>query len=231
MADPNPNPNPVNEPVIEEPVVTEDPPKLDPEDDLFQKRLQEEVAKQLKPMKENIDKAYQLRDKAVEEAEKIKEEKRLAEIQRLEEEGNHKAAYEKKLEQLAKENKTLISQNVELTRDNDVRAALSALEFKNDKSYEMARRDIVDQLVKTESGVWVHRSGQSIQEYVSAFAEDNTNSFLFKVQRSTGSGRTTPDVSTQVTSTAKDNESLFSKSQDEVLKLAAAGKLPHQQQN
>ena len=179
-------------------------------------------------MKKNLDKAYEARDEVQRKLAALEEEQRQADIKRLEEEGKHQEAFQKKLETLEKENRSLSARNVELTRDNDVRSALSTLDFRNDKSYEMARRDIVDQLVKADNGVWVHRSGMSIQEYVKSFAEDDGNAFLFKVKRSTGSGGDSPSVSNPVSS-SDEPKSLFDLSQEDVITLAAQGKLPHQQ--
>ena len=197
--------------------------------DLIEKLVQERLDNQLQPIKKNLDKAYALRDEALKKAEHLEAEKKEAELKRLEEEGNFKEAYERRLKEMSTKNETLAEQNIRLTRDIDVRQALNVLDFRNDRSYEMARKEITEQLVKNENGTWVHRSGITIQDFVKSFAEDDGNSFLFKAKVSSGSGGSGPSVSNKVSSNEK--KSLFEMSQEEVIKMAEEGRLPRQHEN
>jgi hypothetical protein len=111
--------------------------------------------------------------------------------------------------------------NVELTRDIDVRNALASHPFRNENAVEMAYREIVGQLVQNDQGVWVHKTGISIRDFVKGFADSDDNSFLFKAKASSGSGSNGGKPS----DTSGGKKSLFQLSQDEVLKLAKEGKL------
>lgn len=193
----------------------------------FDKLVKDQVAEALKPIKEKLDGAYGSRDEALKKLAEIEQEKKDAELKRLKEEGKHKEAHE--LEMATERAKTgiLEKKNIELTRDIEVRQALSGLEFRNDNALEMAYREIVPQLVKNEQGIWMHRSGGSIRDHVKSFADAEANSFLFKVKSSSGAGTGGGDLKIPDKSSG-DKKSLFSMSQDEVLKLAAEGKLPTQ---
>lgn len=192
------------------------------DNDLISKLVKEGIEEALKPIKSNLDKAYGERDRYKEQLEKIEKEKREAELKRLEEEGKHKEVYEARLQEEREAREKLERQNIELTRNIEVRNSLSTLQFRNANALEMAQKEIVAQLVRNEQGFWVHRSGISIQDFVKAFADSEENAFLFKVKVSSGGGSTTS--STTVPSSDK-KKSLFEMSQEEVLKLAQEGKL------
>lgn len=176
----------------------------------------------LKGLKEKLDKAYAARDGALSEVDSFKKKERDAEIKRLEDEGKHREAYDLRLKELERENNELKSNNTALSRDNVLTAALAAMPFRNDRSLQMARQEIVAELVQNEQGQWVHKSGVAIKDFVKAFSEVEDNAFLFKAKQSSGSGTGTPNSNPSNGTPKK----LSEMSQEEVLKLAATGKLP-----
>ena len=186
--------------------------------DLVQKRVDES----LKEIKGNLDKAYNQRD----ELQKKLAEKELAENEakkkKLEEEGKHKELYELQLSEERAKREALEKRNTELSRDVELRQALSGKNFKNDRTTNIAFKEIVDELVKNDAGVWMHKSGLAISEYVDKFCSDEGNAFLFTVKANSGSGTSS---STGETNTNSKPKSLFAMSQAEVLKLAEEGKL------
>jgi len=184
--------------------------------------VQTKISEALKPIKENLDKAYKARDEALAKAATYEKEKREAELARLTEEGKHKEVYEIKLAEERQAREAAEAKAVELTRDMTLRSELGALEFRNENAKEMAYRELVPTLVKDANGNWVHKTGISIKDAVKVFADAQDNSFLFKQKVSTGTGSTRQRPS----SPAAEKTSLFAMSQDEVLKLAAEGKLP-----
>jgi hypothetical protein len=177
---------------------------------------------ELKGLKEKLDKAYKARDEALGTVDSFKKKEREAEIKRLEDEGKHREAYDLRVQELERENNELKSNNTALSRDNVLTAALAAMPFRNDRSLEMARREIVAELVQNEQGQWVHKTGVAIKDFVKAFAEIEDNAFLFKAKQSSGSGLGTTNSNSSNTTPKK----LSELSQAEVLKLAAEGKLP-----
>jgi hypothetical protein len=190
--------------------------------DLISKLVKEGIEEALKPIKSNLDKAYGERDRYKDQLEKIEKEKREAELKRLEEEGKHKEVYEARLKEEREAREKLERQNIELTRNIEVRNSLSTLQFRNANALEMAQKEIVGQLVRNDQGFWVHRSGISIQDFVKAFADNDENAFLFKVKVSSGGGSTS---STSIPVADVKKKSLFEMSQEEVIKLAQEGKL------
>ena len=186
----------------------------------IEKIVKERIAEALKPMKENLDKAYGSRDDALKRIAEFEKKEKDAELKRLQEEGKHKEAYELQLAEEKARREVLEKRNIELTRDIEVRNALGSQPFRNDNALEMAYKEIVGQLVQNEQGLWVHKSGVSVKDYVKSFAESEDNSFLFKVKASNGGG--TPNIKSSPTN--KD-ESIFNLSQAEVLKRIAEGKI------
>jgi E3 ubiquitin-protein ligase DOA10 len=187
-------------------------------DDTIQKLIDE----RLKPMKENLDRAYKSRDEALKKIQEFEKKQREEEIKRLQEEGKHREAYEMQLAEERTKREALEKRNIELTRDLEVKTMLSDLDFRNDKARDLAFSEIVKDLVQNQDGKWVHRSGISLNDFIKSFGDNQDNSFLFKQKVSSGSGTTSrisPSSSTQ-------KSSLFEMSQDEVLKLAREGKLP-----
>jgi hypothetical protein len=201
----------------EEPKTPETPPDIE---SLVQKAVDE----QLKGIKEKLDNAYAVRDEALKKVKEMEDTVRKKEIEQLENEGKHREALEMKLEEERKLRADIEKRNTELTRDMRVKDLLSGLEFNNSRAYELAHREIVNDLIQDEKGSWVHKKGLSIEDAIKEFAENEANSFLFKQKKSSGPGL--PSNINPSNPTAK--TSLFKMSQAEVLKLAAEGKLPHQ---
>jgi hypothetical protein len=112
-------------------------------------------------------------------------------------------------------------ETTKLKRDGVLNDALSSMDFRSDKSREMARQDISNELVQDEEGAWVHKSGSNIRDYVEAYAQSEDNSFLFRVKSNTGAGSGSPAgaPSTDV------SKSISDMSTSEILALAAKGKL------
>ena len=150
--------------------------------------VDEEVSKAIKNIKVNLDNAYKERDEALSQMEKVKAEKRQAEISSLEQQGKHAEAMQMKLNEVNKRLEQYEQKNTELSRDNAVRTQLNALNFKSEKAANMAYSDIVNSLKKDATGNWVHESGSSIGETVSNYAKDENNAFLFSVKANMGSG-------------------------------------------
>jgi hypothetical protein len=196
--------------------------------DMIANLVAQQVSEQLKDIKSKLDKAYSVRDDAISKAEILERKEREATLKKLEEEGKHKEVFDMKLVEkdaayndlLGKYN-ALEQNNLQLTRDSQVRDLLRGTEFRNDKAGDMAFHEVIGQVVKDDKGNWVHRSGVSIKDFITAFVSDEANSFLLKPKVSSGGGTTT-------TTTSKGNtsKSLFEMTQEEVLKMAADGKLP-----
>jgi hypothetical protein len=216
-----------NPEVTQEPTPTQAPTTFDPKDqEMLDRLIEEKAAEKLKETKKLLDNAYAERDRANAELAKTREKERQAELKKLEEEGKFKEAYELKLAaEQAKYNETVAKMqaleetNLTLTRDSQVKSLLSECKLRNGDAAEMAFGSIIANLVRNEQGVWVHKTGISVSDYVKAFASDDSKSFLFASKQSSGAGTTT----TSPAPTTK--KSLFSMSQADVLKMAAEGKL------
>jgi len=183
--------------------------------------VSERVAAAIAEIKGKLDAAYEKRDSANKELESYKQKEREAEIALLKEQGNLKEAHEKELETLKAENNKLLQQNLSLTRDGAIKNALTGYETRNAKAATVAQEAIASELIRDDSGVWVHRSGKSIPAFVAEFAADAENAFLFKPKANNGSGG---GGNTQVVDTNA-KKSLFAMSQDDVIKLVQEGKL------
>ena len=83
-----------------------------------------------------------------------------------------------KIAEMSAKLETYEQKNTELSRDNAVRSQLNSLNFKSEKAANMAYSDIVKGLKKDALGNWVNENGTSINETVSSYAKDDTNSFL-----------------------------------------------------
>lgn len=194
------------------------PPKdVKNEDDPIEKAVQERLSK----MKANMDRMdKELKETLKQKAELEKKEKD-ARLKALEEEGKFKEAADLRIKDLEAKLELYQSENVKLNRDNVLANALTGLEFRNDRSREMAYRDIVEQLVQNENGVWVHKSGNSIRDFVDSYSKSDDNSFLFRVKMNSGTGTGTPN-GTPSTDTSKKVSEMTTQ---EVLDLARKGKL------
>jgi len=191
-----------------------------------EKIVQEKVEESLKEIKSKLDNAYSARDDAVKKVKAFEAEKREAELKRLEEEGKHREAYEQRLAEANAAREAAEKRNIELTRDLELKGVLADLPFRNEKSREMAFREVVDQLVQTENKLWVHKTGVSIRDFIKTFSSNEENAFLFKAKASSGTGS---GGNNKPTTVSGENKSLFLMSQEEVLTLAAEGKLPKRQ--
>lgn len=191
--------------------------------DPVQKLVEEKVKEAVKNIKSQLDNAYSARDEALKKLAEIEKFKKQEELKRLQEEGKHREALEMQLAEERAQKSAYEKKVIELTRDIELKGALSSYTFKNDNAFNMAYREIVDQLVQDDKGVWRHRSGVSLKDYVRQFSESDENSFLLKPKFSSGSGSSSVKVSSP--SSGLDGKSIFSLPQEEVLKLAREGKL------
>jgi hypothetical protein len=180
------------------------------------------IQEALKPIKTKLDSAYKERDEALRKAAEYEQKEKEANIARLQEEGKHKEAFELQLAETQAKLEAVTKRNVELARDAEIKTVLANYALRSDKARDMAYMDIASQLIQNENGVWVHKSGADLRTFVKQFSEHDDNSFLFKAKPSSGGG-TTPSG----TNNLPDNspKSIFAMSQEEVLKLAAEGKL------
>jgi hypothetical protein len=192
-------------------------------DPVLEELLSKKVQESLQPIKEKLDNAFKMRDEALAKVAEFEKKEREAEKARLKEAGKLTELFEMQLAEERAAREAAEKQNVQLTRDISVKSILATLDFRNEKSREMAYKEIVEQLVRNEQGEWVHRSGINVRDYVKAYAEQEDNSFLFRPKVSSGSGGSSPSTSS---STSSKQKSLFEMSQEEVLQLAMEGKLP-----
>ena len=183
--------------------------------------VDEEVSKAISNIKLNLDNAYKERDNALGEIEKIKVEKRQAEISSLEQQGKHSEAMQIKLNEMNVKLEAYEQKNTELSRDNAVRTQLNSLNFKSEKAANMAYSDIVKSLKKDALGNWVNENGTSINETVSSYAKDEGNSFLFSVKANMGSGITPAKPSTGSTPVS----SIKDMTTDEMLNAVSKGQV------
>lgn len=198
---------PVEAPVAEEPKPADD--------------VESIVAERLAQMKENMNRMSKERDEALKLKAEMEQAKKDADISRMKEEGKLQEALELEVADLKAKLGVYEVETTKLRRDGVLNDALAGMEFRNDKSRDMARREIVEQLVQDESGAWKHNSGSNINDYVAAYAQSEDNSFLFRVKSNTGAGSGSPAGAPQ-TDVSK---SISDMSTTEILALAAKGKL------
>lgn len=191
-------------------------------DETIAKLVAERVNEQLKDIKNKLDSAYEVRDEAIREAAKIKEEQKAAQIGKLEEEGKHKEVYELKLADLQGKLEARDAQITELTRNTAVREAISGLEFRNESASKMAYTEIVGDLIQDENGAWIHKSGISIKEFAALYRKDDEKSFLFKPKQSSGVNTGTPTSALQSDPT-KVTKPLSEMSHEELMQAINAG--------
>jgi hypothetical protein len=191
-------------------------------DDTIAKLVEQRVAEQLQDIKGKLDSAYEIRDEAIKEAAKIKEEQKTVQINKLEEEGKHKEVYELKLADLEGKLEARNSQITELTRNQAVREAISGLEFRNESASKMAYTEILSDLIQDENGAWIHKSGISIKEFASLYRKDDEKSFLFKPKQSSGVNTGTPTSALQ-SDPSKLTKPLSEMSHEELMQSINAG--------
>jgi hypothetical protein len=179
------------------------------------------VADRLAKMKENMDRMSKERDDALKMKADMEAKAKEDAIARMKEEGKLQEALEMELADARAKLASFEEQNVKLSRDNVLNQALAGMEFRNDKSRDMARREIVEQLTQGEEGAWMHSSGLTISDFVESYAKSEDNSFLFRTKNNSGAGTGTP-AGAPSTDIAK---SIGEMSTTEILALAAKGKL------
>lgn len=196
--------------------------------DPVQKLVDDRVKEAVKDIKSKLDGAYSARDDALRKLAEIETFRKQEEVKRLQEEGKHKEALEMQLAEERAQKAAYEKRVVELTRDMELRSALTNFTFRNDNAFNMAYREIVEQLVQDDKGIWKHKSGVPLKDFVKQFAEAEENSFLIKPKVSSGSGSQPASKSASSSSSNLDGKSIFSLTQEEVLKMAREGKLPSQ---
>jgi len=202
-----------NESVTDQPDTATDEQDIDP--------VEREVQDRLSKMKANMDRMAKERDEALKKVAETEQKQRQEQIKRLEEEGKLQEALEMKLAEAEAKLKVFEEENTKLNRDNVVNSVLGQLEFRNERSRQMAYRDIVEQLVQNENGVWVHKSGTQIQDFILSYSKNEDNSFLFRVKANSGAGTTTPSGSPNM----QQKKSISELNTEEILALAAKGQL------
>lgn len=209
-----------NEEVVEAPVEETAAEKVEtpePQKNDIEAIVEERLAK----MKANMDRMASERDEALKLKADLEAKAKEDTISRMKEEGKLQEALEMELADARAKLASFEEQNTKLSRDNVLNQALTGMEFRNEKSRDMARREIVEQLVQNEEGVWVHSTGSDIRDYVEAYAKSEDNSFLFRVKSNSGAGTGNP-AGAPSTDVAK---SIGQMTTQEILALAAKGKL------
>lgn len=191
-------------------------------DNSIDKMVKEKVNEELKEIKGKLDAAFRGRDEALRKLAELEQEAKEKHLKQLEDEGKHAEALKLKLAEKEAKLEALEKRNTELSRDVKVRATLSGLNFRNDRAVEVAYKEIVSQLKQNENGIWVHTSGVSLEDYITAFAKDEDNAFLFKAKGNSGTGL---DNMSNDKPGGKEKKSLFEYSQAELIRLAQEGKL------
>lgn len=220
--DPKPLEDPKPAPVV--PPV-EDPKPADPKPTADDKSNSDEF----KLLKEKLDRLYSERDTMKEELEAANKKIRDDELERLKSEGKEVEALQGQLDDAKAEIKTLNEKIIKLTRDNAVIKELGHYDLRNDRAKDLAYDAILKDLVQDEKGEWVHKAGKSLSDFIKSYFDDEDNAFLLKpkVNRGTDPDDTTI-VDTKPVTPGKRKDSLFGKSQAEVLRMAEEGKLPRQ---
>mgnify|MGYP000450877061 FL=1 len=183
--------------------------------------IEREVQERLAKMKSNMDRMASERDEALKKAVEIEQKQKQEKIQRLEEEGKLQEALEMKLAEAQAKLKVFEEENVKLNRDSVVNSALGSLEFRNERSRQMAYRDIVEQLVQNDDGLWVHKTGTNIQDFIKTYSKNEDNSFLFRVKANTGAGTANNSGAPSM----DQKKSIGEMTTEEVLALASKGQL------
>jgi hypothetical protein len=203
-----------------EPVVAEeaDTPIVESnEDDTFQAAVDAKLA----GMKASMDRMVKERDEALKVKTQMETDAKAVKIAQLEADGKTQEIAEMKIADLTAKLAVFESENTKLSRDSVLNGALSTLEFRSERSRDMAKKDVLDQLIQDENGMWTHKDGSSINEFVNSYSKSEENSFLFRVKANAGSGSTSS--SSAPISEAK--KSISEMSTEEVLRLASKGQL------
>lgn len=184
------------------------------------------VETQLAGIKEKLNGAYSARDEAVRKAAALEEVQKLANIKKLEDEGKHTEVANMKVSDLTGRLEAANNQIIQLTRDAAVRDAVSDIKFKNPRAAQMAQSDILSQLIRTEEGQWVHKTGVSIKDFVDQYVKDENNLFLIETKQTSGGGYSGSNTPGGFNTNSLAGKKMSDLSGAEMMALAAAGKLP-----
>ena len=183
------------------------------------------VEEQLKEIKADFkakqDKAYKQLEAEKKERIRIEEEAKEAKRRKLEDEGNHLELAKLKLAEVEERNKILEEKLVRTSRDSELNRALGNLDFRNEFARSTAFNAIVSELIQDEDGLWIHKSGAPLTDYVKTFVKDPDKSFLFKTKENSGAGTT----NNKGQGKSKRPDSLEGLSSAELLKLVENGEL------
>jgi len=215
---------------VEESVVTENPvqeqaaPVLETSEETKEAPVDDIeaiVEQRLAKMKDNMDRMSKERDDALKTKAEIEAKSKEDTISRMKEEGKVQEALEMELAEAKAKISVFKEETTKLKRDNVLNDALSSMDFRSEKSRDMARQDISGGLVQDEEGSWVHKSGSNIRDYVDSYSQSEENSFLFRVKSNTGAGSGSPAGAPSTDGP----KAISDLSTNEILALAAKGKL------
>jgi hypothetical protein len=193
----------------------------DDDEDNIDSKVEKLADAKLAKMKANMDKMAEKLAKAEKDNADSVTAQKAEKMKRLEDEGKLTELAEMRATEAEAKVKVMQDENTQLKRDGVVSNALNSLEFKNDRSREMVRKDVIDQLAIDEDGNWTHKDGKSISAFIQEYSKDPDNEFLFRAKTNTGGGKTTNNG----TSDTDVKKSITDMSSAEILKLAASGKL------
>lgn len=189
----------------------------------LQAKVDAAVAEALKDVKAKLNSAYAARDEAAAKVKEFEAEKRTAEIQKLKDEGKLEEAHKQELAAAIARAEKAEAKVLTLTRDIEVRTALSGLELRNEKASSLAFKEVVSQVIQDDKGNWVHKSGVSIPDFIKAFSADEENAFMFKPKNSSGGGGGSGPKGEPPTGSG--NKSIKDMTPAEIRKAAEAGTL------
>jgi len=192
-----------------------------PKDEDIEARVERLADEKLAKMKANMDKMAEKLAKSEKEKDDLDKSQKEEKMKQLEADGKLQELAEMKVTEAEAKLKVLTAENTSLKRDQVVSSALASLEFKNERSREMARRDVIDNLEQNDDGNWVSKDGKTIASFVEDYSKDPDNEFLFRAKMNTGKGMDNPGGTSDTTP----KKSVLDMTTDELLKLAQKGKL------
>ena len=192
-----------------------------PEDEDTRTDAEKALDKAKTDFKDKMDKLNKRAKDAEDRATALEAAERKREQERLKANGQLSEAFELEKADLLSRLESLEAANTALSRDREVRDAMTGYEFRTAKAQTAAIREITDDLVKDEKGVWVAKSGESVDEYVKAFFEAEDNSYMLKPKRTSGTGadKTKPPVHNE-----QKPKSIFDLKPEQVMANILAGK-------
>ena len=192
-----------------------------PENEDLEARVERLADEKLAKMKANMDKMAEKLAKTEKEKADLDKAQKEEKMKQLEADGKLQELAEMKVTEAEAKLRVLEAENTSLKRDQVVSSALASLEFKNERSREMARRDVIDNLEQNDDGNWVSKDGKTIASFVEDYSKDPDNEFLFRAKMNTGKGMDNPGGKSDTSS----KKSVLDMTTDELLKLAQKGKL------